>query len=121
MYKVLLTTSDTIRLIWQCYLPARSAATVNYKGVCHGHIVTTAGRARYGIEWNGNFGMEYGRYQNAMEWKILRMDWKAIFHSSIQNPILDFAYGIYRKIFTDSDNQKYAEAFSSYCNYLSRN
>ena len=29
------------------------------------------------------------------------------------NSILDFAYSIYRKIYTDSDNQQYLEAFSS--------
>ena len=23
------------------------------------------------MEWNGNFGMEYGRSQNGMKWKIL--------------------------------------------------
>ena len=27
-----------------------------------------------GIEWNGNFGMEYERCQNGMEWKISRME-----------------------------------------------
>ena len=27
--------------------------------------------------------------------------------------LLDFAHGIYRKIYTDGDNQKYVEAFSS--------
>ena len=37
-----------------------------------------------GMEWNGNFGMEYGRCQNGMEWKISRMEWKTIFHTSIQ-------------------------------------
>ena len=29
-----------------------------------------------GMEWNGNFGMKYGRCQNGMEWKISRMDGK---------------------------------------------
>ena len=33
----------------------------------------------HGMEWNENFGMEYGRCQNGMEWKISRMEWKAIF------------------------------------------
>ena len=37
-----------------------------------------------GMEWNGNFGMEYGRCQNGMEWKISRMEWKTIFHTSYQ-------------------------------------
>ena len=44
-------------------------------------------RSWYGMEWkmewNGNFGMEYGRCQNGMEWKISRMIWKTIFHTSI--------------------------------------
>ena len=26
-----------------------------------------------GIEWNGNFDMEYERCQNGMEWKISKM------------------------------------------------
>ena len=47
-------------------------------------------RAWYGMEnemeWNGNFGMEYGRCQNGMEWKISRMEWKTIFHTSIPIP-----------------------------------
>ena len=47
-----------------------------------------------GMKWNGNFGMEYGRCQNVMEWKISRMEWKTIFHT---NSILDFANGIYKK------------------------
>ena len=38
------------------------------------------------MEWNGNFGMEYGRCQNGMEWKISRMEWKTIFHT---NSVLD--------------------------------
>ena len=39
-----------------------------------------------GMEWNGNFGMDYGRCQNGMEWKISRMEWKTIFHTSIPIP-----------------------------------
>ena len=35
------------------------------------------------MEWNGNFGVECGRCQNGMEWKISRMEWKTIFHTSI--------------------------------------
>ena len=35
-----------------------------------------------GMEWNGNFGMEDAR----MEWKISRMEWKTIFHTSIPIP-----------------------------------
>ena len=38
------------------------------------------------MEWNGNFGMEYGRYRTRMEWKISRTEWKTIFPTSI--PIL---------------------------------
>ena len=38
------------------------------------------------MEWNGNFGMEYGRCQNGMKWKISRMEWKTIFHTSIPIP-----------------------------------
>ena len=30
------------------------------------------------------------------------------------NSILDFAHGIYRKIYTDSDNQKHVETFRVY-------
>ena len=40
----------------------------------------------HGMEWNVNFGMEYGRCQNGMEWKISRMEWKTIFHTSIPIP-----------------------------------
>ena len=36
------------------------------------------------MEWNGNFGMEYGRCQNGMELKISRMEWKTILHTSYQ-------------------------------------
>ena len=54
------------------------------------------GRAWYGMEngmeWNGNFGMEYGRCQNGME------DNLPYFHT---NSILDFVHCIYRKIHTD--------------------
>ena len=41
-----------------------------------------------GMEWNGNFGMEYGRCQNGMEWKISRMERKTIFHTSLSIPYL---------------------------------
>ena len=46
------------------------------------------------MEWNKNFGMEYERCQNGMEWKISRTEWKAIFHT---NSILYFVHCIYRK------------------------
>ena len=43
--------------------------------------------ARYGtedkMEWNGNFGMESGRCQNGMKWKISKMEWKTIFNTFI--------------------------------------
>ena len=39
-----------------------------------------------GMEWNGNFGKEYGRCQNGMEWKISRMEWKTILYTSIPIP-----------------------------------
>ena len=38
-------------------------------------------------KWNGNFGMEDAR----MEWKISRMVWNTIFHTSIPS-ILDFVH-----------------------------
>ena len=34
------------------------------------------------------------------EWKILRMEWKTIFHT---NSVLHFVRGIFRKLYTDSD------------------
>ena len=45
------------------------------------------------MEWNGNFGMEYGRCQNGMEWKISRMEWKTTFHTSIQARSQDLEKG----------------------------
>ena len=57
----------------------------------------------YGIwkmpEWNG---ME--DFKNGIEDNLL------YFHT---NSILDFAHGIHRKIYTDSDNQKCLETFNS--------
>ena len=57
-----------------------------------------------GMEWNGNFGMEYGRCQNEMKWNGME-DFKngmednlPYFHT---NSILDFEHCIYRKIHTD--------------------
>ena len=48
----------------------------------------------HGMKWkmerNGNFGMEDAR-----------MEWKSVFHT---NSILGFVHGIFRKIYTDSDN-----------------
>ena len=64
------------------------------------------------MEWSGSFGMEYGRYQNGMERKISRMQWKTIFHS---NSILDFVHCIYRKIHTISKilSQKHSTSIST--------
>ena len=53
----------------------------------------------HGMEWNGNFGMEYGRCQNGMEdFKNGMEDNLPYFHT---NSILDFMRCIYRKIHTD--------------------
>ena len=48
------------------------------------------------MKWNGNFGMDYGRSQNGMEWKISKMEWKTIFHTSIQ-----ISYQISLMVFTE--------------------
>ena len=66
------------------------------------------------MEWNGNFGMEYGRCQNGMKWKISRMEWKTIFHT-----ILNFLHGIFRKmnINVGSDKQ-YSYRNAEYVLYL---
>ena len=62
-------------------------------------------RAWYEMEWNGNFGVEYGRCQNGMEdFKSGTEDNLPYFHI---NSIPDFAHDIYRKLYTDSDNQIY--------------
>ena len=46
--------------------------------------------AGYGIEWNGKWnGMEilvWNMEDAVMEWKVSRMEWKAIFHTSIPIP-----------------------------------
>ena len=56
-------------------------------------------RAWYGMEWNGNFGMEYGRCLNGMEdFKNETENNLPYFHT---NFILDFVHCIYRKIHTD--------------------
>ena len=67
-------------------------------------------RAWYEMEWNGNFGMEYGRCQNGME------DNLAYFHT---NSKLNFAHGIYRKKYTDNDNQNMRKRIAA--NHLSTN
>ena len=49
------------------------------------------------MEWNGSLGMEYGRCQNGMEYfKNGTEDNLPYFHT---NSILNFAHGIYRKIY----------------------
>ena len=51
------------------------------------------------IAWNENFGMEYGRCQNGMEYfKNGMEDNLPYFHT---NSALDFVHGIYRKTYTD--------------------
>ena len=58
--------------------------------------------AGHGMEWNVNFGMNYGICQNGMEDFKDGMEGNLpYFHTK---SILDFAYGIYRKIYRDSDN-----------------
>ena len=47
---------------------------------------TTGHGMEWNGKWNGNFGMEYGRCQNEMEWKIFKMEWKTIFHTFIPIP-----------------------------------
>ena len=42
-------------------------------------LPTVLWQSGHGMEWNENFSMEYGRYQNGMEWK-------SIFHTSIPIP-----------------------------------
>ena len=74
-------------------------------------VIGLRDRAWYGMEWNGNFGMECGRCQNGMEWKISRMEWKTIFHT---NSILDFVHCLYRKIIlmSGSDNNIVTEVLN---------
>ena len=65
-------------------------------------VLQTALYPGYGMEWSGNFGVEYGRCQNGMEdFKNGMEDNFPYFHT---NSILDFAHGIYRKMYTDMDN-----------------
>ena len=96
-----------IAITWHQLFRLRKRRTVSLHCGCLREFCMTSFscRAWYGMEdgikWNRNFGMEYGRCQNRMEWKILRMEWKAIFHT---NSMLDFAHSIYRKISTDSDS-----------------
>ena len=67
------------------------------KNCCKSNQVVA--RAWYGMEWNGNFGMEYGRCQNGMEdFKNIMEDNLPYFHT---NSILDFVHYIYRKINID--------------------
>ena len=57
-----------------------------------------ATRAWYGMEWNGNFGVEYGRYQNGIngmkDFKNGMENKLPYFHT---NSVLDFVHCIYRK------------------------
>ena len=52
---------------------------------------------KWKIAWNENFGMEYGRCQNGMEYfKNGMEDNLPYFHT---NSVLDFVLGIYRKTY----------------------
>ena len=54
------------------------ATTVGIKYNNNNNLQSTTKAYKYGMEWkmewNGNFGMEYRRCQNGMEWKISRMN-----------------------------------------------
>ena len=49
------------------------ATTVGEKCKNNNNNIKPTTRAWYGVEWNKNFGMDYERCQNGMEWKISRM------------------------------------------------
>ena len=54
-------------------------------------------------------GMEDGTAIMVWNMEVAGMEWKTIFHTAIPipipaNSILDFAHGIYKKIYTDTDN-----------------
>ena len=54
-------------------------------------------------------GMEDGTAIMVWNMEVAGMEWKTIFHTAIPipipaNSILDFARGIYKKIYTDTDN-----------------
>ena len=41
---------------------------------------------KWKVEWNGNFSGLWNMEDARMEWKISRMEWKTIFHTSIPIP-----------------------------------
>ena len=49
------------------------------------------------IEWNRNFGMEYGRCQNGMEWKKFKNEMEDNLPDFQINFTLDFDHGILQK------------------------
>ena len=58
-----------------CALPVFPNATVDWvEDFRHNPMVRAWNVIENGMKWNGNFGMEYGRCQNGMEWKISRME-----------------------------------------------
>ena len=68
------------------------AVTTDYVKMQHSQKIAKVDSYEQGMVWNGNFGMnvEDATYQNGME------DNLPYFHT---NSILDFAHGIYRKIY----------------------
>ena len=56
------------------------------KFLCYHFLCYLGHSVKWNGKWNGNFGMEYGRCQNGMEWKISKMEWKTILHASILIP-----------------------------------
>ena len=94
------TTTTTLQVRWQHWQQLQNAKAV-------GRNVAMADSQ--GMVWNQNFGMEYGRYQSGMEWKILRMEWKTIFHISIPNPCYIFrAWYLQKKYIRMSGSDKHS-------------
>ena len=64
--------------------------------------VLAIGRVWYGMrgngKWKGTEILVWNVEDAGMEWKISRIEWKAIFHT---NSTLDFVHCIHRKINTD--------------------
>ena len=67
-------------------------------------------RAWYGMEWNGTEISVWNMEDARMEWNGRQ---SSILPYQFHTILIDFAHGIYRKIYKDSDNLKYVEAFSS--------
>ena len=49
--------------------------------ICHLFIAKHKQTKWLAGQWYGNYGIEYGRCQNGVQWKTSRMEWKAIFHN----------------------------------------